>query len=169
VLHKPKEALPRFIGGLYESMASFCRDRSLYNTAEGFIGLAPLAALTGDVVVVLLGCPSPMILRPTYNGCFKAIGEARYGGFMDGEALLGTFPEGTQAVTRYEQQNACFRNSYFSSKNGSFVPVNPRLSQTPLPTGWRKVKHEREDVGNLFGNDVIGEEMPLIRDFYLKS
>jgi hypothetical protein len=55
----------------------------------GSCGLAPLAALPGDIVTILLGCRSAMVLRPTSVGKYKVIGEAYCDGFMDGEALLG--------------------------------------------------------------------------------
>jgi hypothetical protein len=75
----------------YESVFYFMRERSFFTTKEGFIGLAPKAARTGDVVCVLLGCSSPLVLRPIESK-YQVVGECYVEGMMRGELLLGPLP-----------------------------------------------------------------------------
>ncbi|OLN86983.1 Heterokaryon incompatibility protein 6, OR allele 5 [Colletotrichum chlorophyti] len=59
-----------------------------YMTRQGYVGMAPAGARSGDVVVILLGSRIPYVLRPSGNGmrwCF--VGEAYCDGAMDGETL----------------------------------------------------------------------------------
>lgn len=61
--------------------------RRLITTLKGYIGLAPLASKKGDMVCVLFGCSTPIILRPLANGGYKFIGECYVHGIMEGEAM----------------------------------------------------------------------------------
>ncbi len=49
-------------------------------------GLVPLGTLQSDVLCVITGCSTPMVLRPV-DGHYVVIGEAYILGFMAGEAL----------------------------------------------------------------------------------
>jgi hypothetical protein len=52
------------------------------------MGLASRFAQPGDVITVLLGCSTPIILRPAGTQ-FKVIGDVYLYGFMSGEAVRG--------------------------------------------------------------------------------
>jgi hypothetical protein len=60
-----------------------------------WIGLAPMAAQVGDILVVLNGCSVPVVFRPGIDGRFQFVGECYIHGMMDGEAVenLGFFEE----------------------------------------------------------------------------
>jgi len=64
----------------------FCPGRKLLVTKTGFIGLAPPEAKPGDIVAVLIGAPTPHILRKRGNH-YKLVGECYIHGIMGGEAL----------------------------------------------------------------------------------
>jgi hypothetical protein len=66
--------------------------------------MAPKAALLGDVVTILLGCPSAMISRLTKDNQFRVVGETLCHGFMDGETLLGPLPNGIERVRQWNKQ-----------------------------------------------------------------
>ncbi|KAF8865564.1 hypothetical protein BDZ45DRAFT_796395 [Acephala macrosclerotiorum] len=68
------------------------KDRSFITTNEGFTGLAPAGAQNGGVVSVLLGCRSPILLRPVANGRHQVVGACSILGLDHGEALLGPIP-----------------------------------------------------------------------------
>ncbi|KAH6716564.1 heterokaryon incompatibility protein-domain-containing protein [Leptodontidium sp. MPI-SDFR-AT-0119] len=85
--------------GLFSHMRVYCYGRSLLLTEDGCLGLAPQAVKAGDLVTVLLGCVSSMILRPVTSDpmChskqrYKVVGEAYCHGIMQGEAILGPLP-----------------------------------------------------------------------------
>jgi hypothetical protein len=49
------------------SVFAFYNSRSFFTTEEGYIGVGPRTAKPGDRVCVLLGCPSPLLLRASGN------------------------------------------------------------------------------------------------------
>lgn len=63
----------------------------LVSRDQSWIGLAPMAAQVGDIIVVLYGCSVPVVLRPQKSGgsFFQLVGECYVHGIMDGEALEG--------------------------------------------------------------------------------
>jgi len=73
------KAYRRMMGGL-ENMRPFL-------TKGGFVGMAPLAAMAGDKVVVFVGAELPFIIKPMQNGTYRLLGEAYCHMIMDGEAL----------------------------------------------------------------------------------
>jgi len=60
--------------------------RRFFLTEKDNMGLAPLHARPGDIVVVLYGCALPVILRPT-EGHFEFVGQTYIHGWMTGEAV----------------------------------------------------------------------------------
>ena len=50
--------------------------RAFFSTAEGHIGMCPDSAQCGDIVVVVLGCRAPLVLRPQISGkgSFQIVG-----------------------------------------------------------------------------------------------
>lgn len=64
--------------------------RKLITTAKGYLGLAPLYTKRGDVISILFGCSSPMILRPV-GAYYQLIGEAYVHGIMNGEGTEDYF------------------------------------------------------------------------------
>lgn len=66
------------------------RRRTLFKTMKGMLGLGHLAIKPGDVVTLLWGLPSPIILRPRNDsGCdgFTFVGDAYVDQIMHGEFL----------------------------------------------------------------------------------
>jgi len=63
--------------------------RRLATTNQGYIGMVPPRARSGDAVCVLLGCSVPVVLRRMNDeeGTWEFVGECYLQGFMDGEAL----------------------------------------------------------------------------------
>jgi hypothetical protein len=76
-----REACPVTVDGL-----QFCLGRIFLMTKSGLVGLAPLEAVPGDIVVVLLGAPVPHVLRKK-GGYYTLVGECYVHGVMGGEAL----------------------------------------------------------------------------------
>jgi hypothetical protein len=67
------------------------RGRSFFVTKDGCLGLGPRAAKPGDIVTVLLGGQTAFVLRPTDDEYYQVVGEAYCHGFMDAEAVIGSF------------------------------------------------------------------------------
>ncbi|PQE04207.1 heterokaryon incompatibility protein [Rutstroemia sp. NJR-2017a BVV2] len=58
--------------------------RRLIITQGGYLGLAPASSMAGDIIAVLPGCPTPLVLRREGER-FRVIGEAYVHGIMSGE------------------------------------------------------------------------------------
>jgi hypothetical protein len=136
-----------------------CQGRSFYVADDGAYGLAPLAAKQGDIVTILLGCYTAMILRPKADGSYKLIGAAYCDGFMSGEALLGPLPDSFELLWRKDENMAGGGYpSYRHNETGKFQVEDPRKG--PLPPEWQIKSHEKDQFWQLFANDETGEETP---------
>jgi hypothetical protein len=56
-------------------------------------GMAPQAALKGDIICILFGCSVPVVLRQVSGDQYHFIGECYVHGIMDGESLYLKMPE----------------------------------------------------------------------------
>lgn len=61
--------------------------RRLIVTTMGYIGLVTKNAKVGDVVCILFGCSTPVILRPGTPGVYRIVGDCYVHGLMEGEAM----------------------------------------------------------------------------------
>ena len=137
------------------SVASAMRGRSFFTTDGGYIGLAPIATKPGDEVCILLGCQTPLVVRPCEEGYHKVVGDCYIDGFMDGAACLGPLPSNWQTVWRYFEEYSGHYNAFLNHQTGEFQIEDPRFG--PLPAGWYITDHKENDAYNLYANDEIGE------------
>jgi hypothetical protein len=73
--------------------------RQLMFGSDGYIGIVPRLAREGDLICILLGCHSPIVLRPAAgdnnsndSSMFRVVGESYVLGLSEGEGLLGPLP-----------------------------------------------------------------------------
>jgi hypothetical protein len=79
---------------VYACFDRTCKGRRFMTTARGYIGWAPdniygnddAQTKTGDLIAILFGCSTPLVIRPM-GACFQVVGEAYVQGLMDGEGL----------------------------------------------------------------------------------
>ncbi|KAF4629746.1 hypothetical protein G7Y89_g8396 [Cudoniella acicularis] len=114
--------------------------RSLFTTHDGHLCLAPEGAQSGDLMMVLLGCLSLMVLRPSDHdhGGHQVIGEAYCHDLSNGEALLGSLPENVEGVLQRIQIAGINERVFINRRSGSILEEDPRLG--PLPPGWQSEK-----------------------------
>ena len=126
--------------------------RLLFTTNDGYIGLAPKATKPDDQVCILLGCQTPLVLRPNGAWGYEVVGECYIDGFMDGAAYLGSLPDKWQKVRRdCDLQDYSGNFLSFHNESGGFQIEDPRLG--PLPAGWSIGSHKEESARNLYVND----------------
>ena len=130
----------------------FVKRRALFSITGGEIGLGPSAAATGDVIAVVPGCPSPMVLRPVYTAewsvgvpaqlhgpathygnpilkGYKVIGECYLEKLMKSAAILGRLPEDYELVTTFvKEKNATF-DAYLNRRSGKIQLEDPRFEK----------------------------------------
>lgn len=130
----------------------FGKGRSLFRNTDGSFGLSPEAAKPGDIISVVLGLGSLLILRPMGNNTYKIVGEPYYHGAMNGEALLGPLPDSFTAI--WCRGKGIDYSAYFDENSGFLTTEDPRWPA--LPPSWRMIK--REGGVPLFVDDETGEE-----------
>ncbi|KAI4112128.1 MAG: hypothetical protein LQ339_000136 [Xanthoria mediterranea] len=132
------------------------KGRLLITTADGRLGLAPEGTEAGDRVCVVLGCNSPLILRPKDSLNHEVVGECYMDGIMAGEALLGELPRNWTLVEKYFQHHRGYYFVFLDSDTGEIHVED--LRHGPLPPGWRLKNHDRDDATNWYVNDITGED-----------
>ena len=125
------------------------RSRKFLTTSDGYMGLAPLGARPGDQVSVLLGCPAPMVLRPTDDGCFEVVGYCYIHGYGDGEALFGPLPAGW---SRLFGKNGVY---FIERSTGKKQFTDPRLGE--LPDGWQMTSNDGDEHFPVFFDPSTGK------------
>ncbi|KAH7150575.1 heterokaryon incompatibility protein-domain-containing protein [Dactylonectria estremocensis] len=81
----PQDARPYIDGILLH------KNRQIFVTDHGYLGLGPAEMKYGDKVVVLFGFQSLFVIRPQADLSFSLVGEAYVHGIMDGEFLQKPF------------------------------------------------------------------------------
>ncbi|PMD29250.1 hypothetical protein L207DRAFT_642561 [Hyaloscypha variabilis F] len=152
-----EDAWPYLKTNILSKIEWYAKERCVCKTSKGRAVLAPKTTRPGDVVTVLLGCPNLMVLRSTQDGPFKVVGEAYCDELSYGEVLMGPVPEPFKIVLRWDENDQCYDRAFLNLETGSFQLEDPRLSQFPLPLGWRKERHRREERYQWFVNDITGE------------
>ncbi|RGP69553.1 Heterokaryon incompatibility protein [Fusarium sporotrichioides] len=90
----PDEASEFDYSEVYSCYDRTAQRRRFMTTANGYMGWAPdniyglesEQTISGDLIAVLYGCSTPIIIRP-HGHQFRVIGEAYVQGLMDGEAM----------------------------------------------------------------------------------
>lgn len=66
--------------------------RQLVVTSSGCLGLCPNSAQPGDVLAILHGCMTPVILRPSMtDGVWQLLGDSYFYGLMDGQVINDSY------------------------------------------------------------------------------
>lgn len=140
-----------------------CTGGALFLTQEGQMGLAPNTVDENDLLVIIIGCSTPIILRPTVQNQYLVVGQAYCHGYMIGEALLGDLPHPFEFVQLlYDEDSGGYRDGYINRETGVCQAEDPRLDD--LPEGWKRKRHEREHLGMWFVNGESGGIMVSPQD-----
>ncbi|KAL3425317.1 heterokaryon incompatibility protein [Phlyctema vagabunda] len=95
--HIPSGAMPNDYIAAYQAAGKSCQGQRLAITdrgrigwvADNFTGGLEEQVVRGDLFCVLLGCSTPILMRPHLDG-FVVLGESYLQGVMEGEVLKGT-------------------------------------------------------------------------------
>ncbi|KFY12305.1 hypothetical protein V492_03959 [Pseudogymnoascus sp. VKM F-4246] len=145
-----------------DTLVENCYLRKIVYTDSGHIGLCPKETVEGDIVVVLLGCSSPVVLRETAGGCI-VVGHCYFHSMGFASQLLGDLP--SPWTPKYFSDDGWWRVGFYNSDTEEQTWEDPRLG--PLEDGWerypdheigsdepeafdyfRRVKHGKEEVVN---------------------
>lgn len=112
--------------------------------------------------MVLLGCQTPLVLRPQPGGFFKLVGECYVHGMCDGSALLGHLPKPWVVMVQHGSHGIHSDYRFKNTETGELSTEDPRAG--PLPKGWEKlddVERTSDDpeLFKRFRNTVTGKVM----------
>ncbi|KAF8860397.1 HET-domain-containing protein [Acephala macrosclerotiorum] len=115
----------------------FLPGRAFFVTDEGYIGLGPASARPGDRVMVILGCPVPILLRPVpgRREYYQVVGECFVDGLMAGEGLLGPLPPDWTRKWAHVEESLVSVYTHATDYNSCPTQQDPRLG--PLPSSWK--------------------------------
>jgi hypothetical protein len=139
VTNRRTEELPGSGKQFIELLRRNLLGRSFFTTSNGYIGLCPAVAKPGDRLCVVLGCETPLLLRPLSNGHYQIVGECFVHGLGNCEGLLGPIPCSWERKLIYG--NGWGRIAWI--RDGEIYLDDPRLGF--LPSKWRK---RYGDIGN---------------------
>ncbi|KAL2076119.1 hypothetical protein VTL71DRAFT_1062 [Oculimacula yallundae] len=142
--------------------SGYWSNRCLFLTEDYHVGLAPKDTQPGDIVVVLLGCSSTMLLRPVNSNDppqttkqYRVIGEAYCYGIMHNESLIGPLPESFEPVVYFKENLGAYMLGFIDRATGVVSPDDPRLRDVQLPEPWAKLNVDKEEI---FVNGSTGKK-----------
>ncbi|KAL6901780.1 HET domain-containing protein [Trichoderma evansii] len=140
---------------LDDMVSGRCGRRAYMETEEGYIGLGPRGCKPGDIVCVIPGCNSPVVLRETDSGDFRLVGSSFVYGLNDGQALLGNLKNPWRVqIFDHPDQDFRIEHRYYNKETRELAVSDPRLEEHPE---WERVS--LEDLGRpLTGDDPIALE-----------
>ncbi|KAM0819469.1 putative Heterokaryon incompatibility protein-domain-containing protein [Seiridium cardinale] len=108
VITGPREQQPAAMNAIGEKLSTTVsvallaslRDRRIFHTKNGYLGIGLESTRIGDQVCVAFGCDIPVLLRPQ-ESCYVHVGPCYVVGFMEGEAM-GDIRKGKRDTTRFE-------------------------------------------------------------------
>jgi hypothetical protein len=113
--------------------------------------------MLGDIICVIPGCNSPVVLHPLNDGNFRLVGESFVYGLNDGQTLLGPlqYPWRVQ-ILDHPDQDFRIEHRYYNKETRKTTISDPRLEDHPE---W-----ERIPLGEL-GRTLTGDD-PIILEFF---
>jgi len=147
--------------------------RAFFTATEGYIGLAPSSARPGDVICIILGCESPLCLRPspTSPTHFQVVGECYVWGLMDGEALIGPLGPQFKRITALDDFSKRYATAFQDIQSGSIQRGDPRLGALCKTLSEKEHSENSSDMDKL--EEYLRSPVMLrqrgtpLRDFHL--
>lgn len=161
--------LENIVGLTYASRFRFYgQGRLFFFDDKGYVGMCPSSTLPDDQIWVVMGCPSPLILRAQENGRYKIVGECFVQGLMDGEAFLGRIPATHERVVMADNVSLRSLIVYRNRETEELSFQDPRLG--PPAEHWIPNRFTRESDTSADQRDFrLTVEALKVRGVDLKS
>ncbi|KAI0103035.1 HET-domain-containing protein [Nemania sp. FL0031] len=124
------------------SLLTDVNNRCLFTMANGYVGLCSGRLHPGDEAFIILGCATPMILKPTPSGEYRVVGDCYIHGAMHGEAVLGPVPYPWKVELRIGDETRHWTPSFRNAETGMGTEDDPRLASTQMPAEWEPIEFE---------------------------
>lgn len=137
--------------------------------SNGLIGLSPTATRAGDIVVVLLGSPVPLVLRPSpeiSNG-FRLIGGCYVDSIATGEMILGPLPEHVDLIKLKREDWDNYKFFFHYNERGEISERDPRHESLLGDMWWERPEFRNFDGGNKIYLDKVAKACIEVRNVKL--
>lgn len=135
--------------------------RAYFTTTEGYIGVGYMGVKSGDVVAVLLGCSTPIILREVgtrsvdEDVSWQVVGNCFLPGFMMGEAIHGPISSRYRAIDHDSDQYELINGDSYALQDKTNGLIHTDPSQILNTIGIQHTIYQRDP--HIL--DVSGEEL----------
>ncbi|KAI1739066.1 heterokaryon incompatibility protein-domain-containing protein [Xylaria scruposa] len=124
---------PRIFSNFMLQARDALQGRCVYDTEEGFVGLAPLKAKSGDEVCVIIGCHNaPVVLRHVDGDDYILVGGCYMSGIEGGEALLGPLPKQIRIMRIWDDAIQAYQSTFIDDETGAQSLADPRVKDWPI-------------------------------------
>jgi hypothetical protein len=132
-----------------------CERRSLIRTTSGKLGLAPGGIKPGDVIAMLFGRSSSLVLRAVIGDgqSYQVVGQYYLDSNMNSEAFLGPLPEHVNHVQWLRDSSDVYWWSFHNVKTEETSVEDPRHSLL-LGEKWNKSQKLRDAWQACEGNET---------------
>ncbi|KAH7400670.1 heterokaryon incompatibility protein-domain-containing protein [Phaeosphaeria sp. MPI-PUGE-AT-0046c] len=135
-------------GRCLEKLRTACRDRALFVTDNGHLGMAPECVTTNNEVCILFGTWKPVVLRPVSQTQYRVVGGDCYiHGLMNAEPILGPLPRNLHGLLDAHAVGGLKSAGFMETDLGRIVDVDMRVERF---------------LGDLVENGVL--EQPSMRE-----
>jgi hypothetical protein len=105
-------------------MSETCFAKKFATTQKRYMGLMPEEAKVGDVICVIYGCETPVVLRSCEGGCFRLIGHGKVHSFNFDDAVVES------TFTRQRGMGNSRKEFTFATRNRAGRNVYTLLKET---------------------------------------
>ncbi|KAI0911997.1 HET-domain-containing protein [Ustulina deusta] len=127
--------------GFFVDLMIWTADFHVFTMSNDYIGLSRAPVQPGDEVFIILGCDSPMIVRPRSDGEYEVVGDCYIHGAMDGEVLLGALPHSWE-VKIVLSKREIWAPRFQNGDSNAITESDPRLDSIPMPAEWEPIEFE---------------------------
>lgn len=145
----------------FRTMQVVMRNRVLFKTIGGHLGLAPLGTQVGDVLCVLLGCGIPIVLRPTVDNTYEVVGGCYAHGLMNGEAIY------RNTHTAKEQFERSGHDPYYESSSPNSRDPDADAIKMLEKVGIKVESMEKDVHGLIVRPEALRDAGIPVEDFVL--
>lgn len=124
--------------------------RAFFTTLEGDVGVGYMGVRPGDIIVVLLGCSTPIILRGVGTSSvgekahWQVVGNCFVPGFMMGEAIHGPISSHYRAIYHDSDQHELINGDSYALQDKTNGMIHTDPSQILNTAGIQHTRYQRD-------------------------
>ncbi|KAI1476437.1 HET-domain-containing protein [Daldinia eschscholtzii] len=114
----------------------------LVQCTGGYIGVTAAPVQPYDEVHFVLGCSTPLLLRPRGDCQYRVVGSCFVPGLSFGEALLGPLPDDVVPIQKFDERFGRHILAYKNGISGDIFYDDPRLESLPIQLDFDEFRRQ---------------------------